>query len=51
MNNEKKITEHNKKKKWVKPELKVLGFNKTFNGVTPTSPESISGLSPGSIVS
>ena len=32
MNTKNNITEHNKKKKWVKPELKVLGFNKTAGG-------------------
>jgi len=34
MNTEKKITEHNKKKKWVKPELRVLGMNRTFGNIT-----------------
>jgi len=32
MNTKNNITEHNKKKKWVKPELRVLGMNRTFGG-------------------
>ena len=39
MNTEKNITEHNKKKKWVKPELKVLGMNRTLGGGNPTACE------------
>lgn len=38
MNNEKKITEHNKKKKWVKPELKVLGMKRTLGGTFNLNP-------------
>ena len=41
MNTKNNITEHNKKKKWVKPELRVLGMNRTFGGVYLNEAEGI----------
>lgn len=34
-----KYKEKIKKKKWIKPELKALGFKKTFGGESPGYPE------------
>ena len=49
MNTEKNITEHNKKKKWVKPELKVLGMNRTLGGNHPTIIETTTGTTIGGV--
>ena len=38
-----KQKEQNQKKKWIKPELKALGFKETFGGTTPTYPENEGG--------
>lgn len=42
MNTKKNITEHNNKKKWVKPELKVLGMKRTLSGQTINTMETFS---------
>ena len=38
-----KKKESKQKKKWIKPELKTLGFKHTFGGTYPAYPESQQG--------